>query len=114
MIRCRLPIYFGPVDRANTYPWFAPDFAISCVSRDVCSHIGEGEKPTCGSCWYFQPDLDRIPERIHKFHIEVSTILIIGCCILFFPKIITNLYQYETCPYHCRKPDMDQFDDNGL
>jgi hypothetical protein len=81
--------------------WWAPSFYSTTDSKDLSfieSPATVGGK-LCGMCRYFQPEVSEDNEEKeygdHYFYVPIA---LPGCCLFFFPIVISNLLSWATCP----------------
>lgn len=111
------------------YPWTAPPMLPQILSRACFSHFDRvpdhRREGTCVSCYHFQAEVDLdegmpvdIRTRIRLPRDDVAyrayAPVVWGYCLFFYPLIIGKLHCQDTCPYHDRKPDPLQYEDDAM
>ena len=111
------------------YPWAVPPMVPQILPRKYFSHFDQipnhRREGTCVSCYHFQAEvaLDEdmdvdIMTRVRLPRDEAAyrsgPPLVWGYCLYFHPLIVGKLSCNDTCPYHDRKPDPLQFEDDAM
>lgn len=115
---------------AGRYRWLSPPITLVVAPRKWFSHFDQvplhRRVGTCVSCYHFIPDKMELPPGTD---VDVRTRMtrpvdqapyrsgppaVFGFCAFFYPVLIGKLHCQDTCPYHDRKPDPLQFEDDAM
>jgi hypothetical protein len=102
------------IDRFLYYPWgviwwLPPSFKAidkTEIPQIISPSVVGGN--ICGTCRRFQPEITLIDDdhpEVHKYvdNLEIKYgYAVQGCCLYYFPIIITNIVSWDGCPYYLR------------
>lgn len=111
------------------YRWTGAPLVPMILPRKYFSHFDKvpdhQKEGTCISCYHFLAEVEleedmpvdirtRLTRPGDDASYRNSAPVVWGYCLFFYPLIAGKLHCQDTCPYHDRKPDPLQYEDDAM